>query len=251
MVKKLAEKIYKGKFDPTELDPFLLAATYKELEESTSTGYGDDWKSFEPRHSATVNAVKEHLFIFSGAKTYQQLSEMNNALVDAEGKIRNFREFQKEVLNIHSTYNKNYLQAEYQTAKASGQMIRKWQTFQDQRAMYPNLTYITVGDDKVREDHRKLEGITRSIDDIFWDLYYPPNGWRDRCGAKNTSNAETPSGDIPIIEVTKGFEHNVGKTLQVFNEKSHPYFTIPKDEKEMVEKNLSKYRKSILKNGSK
>src|SRR5690606_27352064 len=122
-----------------------------------------------------------NIYQFSAAKTYQQLAEYNGYLVDENGKERSFNDFKKLVLEKHPKYNQNYLQAEYQTAKASGQMAAKWEGFQRNKARYPYLKYMTVGDEHVRDDHKELHGFIAHIDDAIWDRIYPPNDWRCRC----------------------------------------------------------------------
>lgn len=51
--------------------------------------------------------------------------------------------------------------------------------------------YVTTGDERVREEHAVLEGVTLPKDDPFWKRYYPPNGWSCRCQV------------IPVFEKTK------------------------------------------------
>ena len=153
-----------------------------------------------------------------------QLKEMSALLVDDSGKIRNWQDFKTEVLKRNKAYNLRYLQAEYQTAKASAQMARKWNEAQAVKHLYPNLKYMTAHDERVREDHAKLDGIVRPIDDPFWDTHYPPNGWRCRCSVRSTRDEATPLKDIPKVPVHKHFRHNVGKTGQIIDEKQHPYY---------------------------
>lgn len=73
--------------------------------------------------------------------------------------------------------------------------------------------YVTVGDDRVRESHRKLDGTKLPKDDPFWQTFFPPNGYSCRCQA------------IPIFEKTRikrppadvtpdaGFNFNPGQLL--------------------------------------
>lgn len=42
-------------------------------------------------------------------------------------------------------------------------------------------TYVTVGDNRVRDEHAALDGTTRPKDDPFWNSWWPPNGWNCRC----------------------------------------------------------------------
>ncbi len=162
---------------------------------------------------------------------------MNNMLVDENGRIRNFKDFKEAILNVHKRYNLNYLQAEYQTAKRSAQMARQWQDFTENQDLFPNLEYRTAGDQHVREEHRLLEGIIRPINDPFWDVYYPPNGWRCRCAVRQTD--QPANNKKANITVDEGFKNNVGKTKQVFNQKKHPYFQIPKSDKNLTEQSIN------------
>lgn len=41
--------------------------------------------------------------------------------------------------------------------------------------------YVSVGDDRVREAHALLDGMTLEKDDPRWDTLWPPNGWNCRC----------------------------------------------------------------------
>lgn len=43
------------------------------------------------------------------------------------------------------------------------------------------FVYITMQDDRVREAHRELDGITRRREDVVWSVIWPPNGWNCRC----------------------------------------------------------------------
>lgn len=43
--------------------------------------------------------------------------------------------------------------------------------------------YVTVGDDRVREEHEAIDGVRLPKDDPFWKKFFPPNGWNCRCQA--------------------------------------------------------------------
>jgi SPP1 gp7 family putative phage head morphogenesis protein len=42
-------------------------------------------------------------------------------------------------------------------------------------------TYSTVRDNRVRDEHADVEGVTLPKEDPFWLTWYPPNGWSCRC----------------------------------------------------------------------
>jgi SPP1 gp7 family putative phage head morphogenesis protein len=237
LIDTIAKDLHNGKLKPTDLNNNLVSKTYTELEKGAALGYGKNWIKFDTANAITVQELKQNLYRFSGVKTYQQLSEMNSLLVDEKGKIRSYSDFKRKVDTVHKKYNRNHLQAEYQTAKRSAQASRQWKGFEKNQDLFPNLKYMTIADDKVRLDHEKLHGVIKAVNDPFWDTHYPPNGWRCRCYVKPTT--ETESGDVPAIKVEESFNHNVGKTNELFMEKKHPYFVIPKSDKKEVDTKIN------------
>ncbi len=127
-----------------------------------------------------IQRLKESNYVFSGFKTFHEMKEAFPLLVDEEGNRKPFKQFLKEVQTVNGKYNSQYLQAEYTFAVTSSEMAAKWEQFEEDGDRY-NLQYRTVGDDKVRESHRKLDGVTLPPSSKFWDEYFPPNGWRCRC----------------------------------------------------------------------
>ena len=127
-----------------------------------------------------TRALEENTFHFSGFKTYHELKEASLLLKDEKGGFKSFDKFAQDVKRINERYNRNYLNAEYEFAVSSSQMAVKWKDYEKDGDRY-NLQYRTAADDKVREEHAALHGITLPPSDKFWDKYYPPNGWRCRC----------------------------------------------------------------------
>lgn len=76
--------------------------------------------------------------------------------------------------------------------------------------------YSTVGDDRVRDQHAALEGITLTKDDPFWQRFYPPNGWNCRCQViplfEQRKVVQPPVVDEHgnVIAPDKGFDFNPG-----------------------------------------
>lgn len=204
----------------------LSNTTFKELNKALDFKLGDA-AGIDPK----VLEMKKNLYKFACAKSTAQLEELNHWLYDGD-KPRSWEDFRAKVVESNTKFNENWLQAEWQTANISGHHARNWQKYQEQKHLFPNLKYRTAGDNRVRKEHDKLDGIIMPIDDKFWNKYYPPNGWRCRCGV--TQTAEPISKDVPSTfkEVRPEFEHNVGKGGQVFSEdikKGHKYFVLAKD----------------------
>lgn len=130
-------------------------------------------------------------YIFSGIKTFHELKEAFPSLLDENGNRKPFEQFLKDVQKIDNTYNRNYLRAEYNFVQASAQMAAKWEGFRQDGDRY-NLQYRTAGDNHVRPEHAALDRVTLPITDIFWESYYPPNGWNCRCTVVQVRKSKYP-----------------------------------------------------------
>ncbi|KAA6329798.1 hypothetical protein EZS27_021433 [termite gut metagenome] len=164
---------------------------------------------------AMVNSLRESAGVFSRFKTFHEMKEAAGMLIDENGNLKPFKDYLNDVQTIHETYNKNYLRAEYEFTVASSQMAAKWEDFQDERDGRYLLQVRTVGDDKVRETHRKMNGITLPASSRFYVLYYPPNGWGCRCTVVKVRAAKYPATDEE--EAMKlGEKATAGKHAEMF-----------------------------------
>ena len=118
------------------------------------------------------------------------------------------------------------------TAYAAGQ----WTRIQRTKKALPFLCYKTVGDGRVRPQHRAWHDIVLPVDHPWWDTHFPPCDWKCRCQVvQMTAGMVTRSGlrvwDAPpddgppvryenrrtgeVFEVPKGihpsFAYNPGK----------------------------------------
>lgn len=177
-------------------------------------------------------AIDENTFYFSGFKTHHELVEASRLLKGDDGNFKPFEQFRRDVEAIDSTYNRNYLQAEYNFAAAASQMAVKWKEWEQDGDEY-DLQYRTAGDDRVREEHAALDGITLPPSDPFWNSYLPPNGWNCRCTTVQVRKGKYPQSD-PEEAAARGaactarpkqqiFRFNPGKQQKIFPPK-HPYF---------------------------
>ncbi len=187
-----------------------------------------------PELTATL---EENVFVFSGFKTYHELKEASMLLKDEKGGFKSFERFSRDVESIDKKYNKNYPAAEYEFAVSSTQMAVRWKDLEKDGDRY-NLQYRTAGDDRVREEHAALNGITLPPSDKFWNEYYPPNGWRCRCTAVQVRKGKYPesdsdeavkAGEKATTQIGKNgtnkskiFRFNPGKQEKIFPPK-HPY----------------------------
>jgi len=146
--------------------------------------------------------------------------------------VDTFERFLNDVQKINNTYNKSYLEAEYNQVVQSTQMAVKWNDFAKDGDDY-NLQYRTAGDEKVRASHAALNEISLPFSDPFWSAYLPPNGWNCRCTVEQVRKEKYPVSDskeaietgnfITDAPKDKIFRFNPGKEMKLFPDK-HPYY---------------------------
>lgn len=186
--------------------------------------------------------LQNNAFIFSGLKTYHSLAQVGLSLIGANGRIKPFEQFSRDVTKIDQKYNRNYLYAEYNHAVSSAQMASKWHDFEADGDRY-DLQYRTAGDDRVREEHIRLNNITLPQNDPFWSQFLPPNGWNCRCTVVQVRKGKYPLSDsaqsiatgeqITAQPKQQIFRFNPGKELKIFPDK-HPYNKAPQQAKEVI-----------------
>lgn len=180
-----------------------------------------------PMADISVQRLKESNYVFSGIKTFHELNEAFPLLTDEKGNPKPFERFLNDVQKVNENYNRHYLKAEYNFARASARMAAKWQVFwnDEDRDRYL-LQYRTVGDKRVRDSHRLMHNITLPITSEFWDLYFPPNGWGCRCTVAQVRRDKYPeSNEREAMNLgsraTAGkhqemFRFNPGKQMTIF-----------------------------------
>ena len=234
VMEQLAQDVYEGKTDSKSIDPAYIAAMYGEMNTAAGKGYGKEWFKVNKSTgniSPEVIQMQRNLYKFSGAKSTVVLQEINQILQ----KQMPWKQFRDEVLKLNPKYNKNYLQAEWQTANQSAKHARDWEYYKSNASLYPNLAYRTQGDERVRDAHVLLNGVVAAIGSEFWKSHYPPNGWRCRCYVVQTAETATNEDKIPKLndkDFPEEFRINTGESGQVFSEedlkqsKAHPYFAL-------------------------
>lgn len=211
----------------------LIDETYNAFTEAIDYGLKDN-----EIPTAMRLYLQDNVFVFSGFKAHTELRQASALLRDASGQIKPFNRFLSDIQKIDKTYNKTYLQAEYNFAVASSQAAARWQEISEGGDNFL-LQYRTAKDERVREQHRLLDGITLPPSDKFWDEFFPPNGWNCRCSAVQVSPKRYPESDpeeaiqrgraATFQPNTKGqnkaaiFRFNAGKNKIIFSRK-HPYF---------------------------
>ncbi|WP_303236897.1 phage minor head protein [uncultured Bilophila sp.] len=109
----------------------------------------------------------------------------SEVIVDEDGTSRVYQKGSASRLDLIFRQN-------VQTAYAAG----RWQRQQEAKKERPYLRYSAILDGRTRPAHRALDGKTFPVDDPFWRVFYPPNGFRCRCTVVSLSRREVDPDDV-------------------------------------------------------
>lgn len=181
-------------------------------------------------------------FTVAGASKMDLLNDLHESVADAIEHGSTITDFRRRFDDVVARHGWSYRGARgwrtrvifdtnLRTAYAAG----RWQQIQRVKKARPWMIYKTVGDARVRQQHRNWQDLALSVDDPWWDTHYPPNGWGCRCSVITASDAQlkrwgiepgkapsistTPRvntrtgldyGDVPE-GIDPGWDYNVGK----------------------------------------
>lgn len=175
-----------------------------------------------------LEALKDNSWNFAAAKTWQFTKDIEAQIVDEFGNQRTFKEFRKAVDSIGVAYNKTWLETEYELSISNAQNASQWDSFERDKKVLPFLKYQTVGDARVRDSHKRLDGIIRRVDDKFWNMYGPSNGYNCRCllvQLEDAKESDVSGLEFTEKEVPSPFRFNPAKKKRIYP-KDHPYYEV-------------------------
>ena len=137
------------------------------------------------------------------------------------------------VKRLHGTFGKlgitprNSFQLEtiFRTQTQMAYSAGRYQSLQDPDVQEILWGYklVTVGDDRVRDEHEPMDGTTLPKDDPFWEINWTPNGWACRCQMiaiyEERGHVRPPrqveiEGKMVFPGADKGFQYNPGKLFR-------------------------------------
>lgn len=219
--------VYKSKYKNEAVDKKRTNQYAKVLSEAVDKGWekggGIFAIDYDSPDTRMLNMLRDNVFHFSAAKNRAEIVELSALLRDEKGKVRSWNSFKTEALKVITDFQERYMKVEYDTAINSAYLAARWQEFDDDDV----LVFRTAGDSRVRDSHRKLDGISLPKSHSFWKTFYPPLAWNCRCTVETTHSGRiTPDADIPYGEIDNVppiFRSNFAIEGMAFP-KGHPYF---------------------------
>lgn len=243
-IKAYLDGILSGKITTDNLPEDLYFAIADYLKKGLYDGFGMDLKLSQERDIELLEELRNNVYMFSAAKTYQQTKAISEQLVDTDGNIRSRAEFNKVGREMFDTWNNDWGTSEYNTALAQGTMGVKWVGIEEDKKLFPNLRYSTIGD--ACQICAPLDGLVAPVDDPIWDEIYPANHFNCECTVLQEDDSVETTAPGVLKDLVGGatekmddsFINNVGKTGSVFP-KDHPYFEVGKADRELARNNFN------------
>jgi SPP1 gp7 family putative phage head morphogenesis protein len=228
---RILRAVFNNELRSGTIDQDLIIAVAEKLKSGVIKGFKNDVAiDFNSPDYRMLLNLKKNVYGFSAAKNYQEILAMNNLLTDENGAVKSFDQFKADAMPLYEIYNTDYLKTEYNLAINGATAASRWVGFEENKEEMPLLMYQTVGDDRVRAEHRVLDRTIRPVGDSFWNVYYPPNGFNCRCTVNQIpQGTATPRADVPLPEIDPMFRVNLAKKNLIFPP-DHPYYDgCPKD----------------------
>ncbi|MFA7542770.1 MAG: phage minor head protein [Candidatus Cloacimonadaceae bacterium] len=173
---------------------------------------------------AAVAAFSREAFIMAGVQT----EELRQALFEEAKKVFASGGTYLDWANSFDMHgfepeNPYHLRTNYDTAANAAYAAGQWQQIEEYKLYFPYLRYVTMRDEKVRDEHWAMDGLIYPVDDPFWDSYTPPNGWNCRCSVEQLLESELPEDYQPMepdtpVRVDPMFKNNPGKSKKLSNQ---------------------------------
>lgn len=248
-IENLLRGIHSGTINPFSLPRDLYEATATYLNKGVGIGVTETVKSFGLGEvdEELIKEMNTNIYIFSAAKTFQQVKQMGDLLLDGDN-LRSFEDFKNDASVLFSNFNEAYAQAEYNTAIGMAQNGVRWNQIEARKNVLPYLRYSAVMDDNTSDICAGLNDKVAAINDSFWDDFMPPNHFNCRCvveqlddeegSEKEMSNDEQESVENNAKEQMQPiFLMNSGKDKIVFKD-DHPYFDVQPKYRDLAKRNF-------------
>lgn len=229
----LIQSIYEGGINPASLPQNLYFAIADYLKDGLYKGFQSNMNTVKTRDKELLTELRANIYQFSGAKTYQEINLMSEFAAEAKG----YKEFKDAALGIFDQYNGTWLRTEYDTAVGQGQCAVKWQQFEREKDVLPNLRYSAIGD--ACPICKPLDGMVLPVGHPHWRKVAPLNHFHCFCLLEATED-RVQSRDIkPVLEkMQDNFIMNPGIDQYVFSPK-HPYFDVKPKDREYAKRNFN------------
>ena len=222
MLRRALRNIYSENFRPaTDVEINLFDEICNKIDEATQKGF-DESGAVDPDDDFRA-AILRNNEVFAAFKVHRMQNDMARLLLDSNGNLKPFEQWQKEVMPIASHQVGHWLRTEYDTAVLRAHQAADWQQFEREKDVLPNLRWMPSTSVNPGKDHMVFWGTVRPIDDPFWSQHRPGDRWNCKCDLSSTDDPVTEIPDFTINDNPHpGLDNNPGKDGKLFSD-THPY----------------------------
>ncbi|MBF0454959.1 MAG: minor capsid protein [Magnetococcales bacterium] len=189
-------------------------------------------------YAKLTDEMKVKAFAVGGVAKKEQLTTIFNSMQLAVDDGISFGDFKKDIRDIADKrgWSRWRMETIFRTNIQTAYHVGRYKQMKQVAERRPYWQYDAVGDKRTRPTHNALDGTVHRHDSSFWSTWYPPNGFRCRCGVISLSARQVkrlgltvtdkdPTGGLiepkladgsqqparPLIP-DPGFAHNPGQT---------------------------------------
>lgn len=222
VLQRAIKNIYERKYNPNkEIDGHLLEEVHRIINAATDIGFSGGEADGE-----FVHQLRSNNGVFAAFKTHRMGRDIASRLIDDNGEVKSFRQFQQDVEPITSHHIDRWLRTEYDTAIKRAQQAADMMQYREEADVLPNLEWLPSTAMKPREDHMVFYHHIWAIDDPFWQKHKPGDQWGCQCDLAPTDAPVTDNeglGREPNAKPSKGLSGDPSRTGIIFSD-DHPYF---------------------------
>lgn len=239
-IQRLIQAIYNGDIDAKNLPQSLYRQIALHFTDAIEAGAGVNYGSFQFGEIGKdmALALRENVYLFSGAKTFQYVLSTQNLIINEAGQVIDFRDFQKLANENFNLYNKTWLQTEWATAQISAKNIVDFKEFEANAEFFPFLKYRTLHDANVSEVCKQFDGVVKRVGSDWFKENAPQNHYNCRCYLEPLEDGVETNTARMNIKPTGIFAQNPAETGKIFT-KEHPYFDVPHGYKGFAKNNFN------------
>lgn len=201
-----------------EVSAPVVRLTGKQLARGVDLGFGD--VDYDSADEVLRDYLRRNTWKFAVAKNHHDCVRLSNLMLRKDGSLRPWNEFKREAVFVVGASNR-YLQTEYETAVAGGQMSRIWQDGQRDKHIFPYAQFDVVMDGRTSEICAPLNNVICTWDDPRLMYFFPPNHYRCRTTVRRLRNGTPTTNEAwPDFEIPADFKNNAGVTGEIFTKEN-------------------------------
>lgn len=218
------KKVYNGFDTSNEIEPTIWREVLRVINEGTVEGLSQ--AKTPPTHDRLfLQNLRHSNEVFAAFKVHQMGEDMAAKLLDADGNLKPFDKWARDVSSISSHQVGAWLRTEYDTAVIRAHAAADWQEFERNKDIFPNLRWMPTTSPEPESTHAAYwrMKLTLPVDDPFWNEHHPGDRWNCKCSLEATDEPVVRPTDLEPTQPQRGLENNPGKDGHTFSDK-HPYF---------------------------